>query len=80
MHTALPYTIQETNSERTRTIRETNERAVKIKKGFGQGRSEDKRESRTECGVSVRNECRWGVQKNVRERTKERMEVNVEIL
>ena len=48
-----------------RTVRETNDRAVNIKKGFDEGGIEDKRESRTECGVLARNECMRGVQKRV---------------
>jgi hypothetical protein len=61
-------------------VRETNDRVVKNKKEFAQGGIQDKRESRTECGVLVRNECMRGVQKNVREKTKERTKVNEELL
>ena len=65
-------------SERTRIVRETNERAVKNKKEFAEGGIQDKRESRTECGVLVRNECichvpcvaYGGKQKNVHGGTK----------
>ena len=57
----------------TLIVLDINKSAVKIKTRFAQGSSEDKRESRTECGVLVRNECRGGgVQKNVREKSKER--------
>ena len=59
-------------SERTRIVRETNERAVKNKKEFAEGGIQDKRETRTECGVLVRDECRRGVHKSVREKTKGR--------
>jgi hypothetical protein len=48
-----------------RTLRETNERTVKIQKCFDEGGIENKRESRTECGVLVRDECMRGVQKRV---------------
>jgi hypothetical protein len=74
LHGAHPYnTEQQPSNERIRRIRETITRAAKNKKGFAQGGIQDKRESRTECGVLVRNECKWGVQKNVREKTKERI-------
>ena len=38
-------------------MRETNDRPGKIKKRFEKGDIQDERESRTECGVLVRNEC-----------------------
>ena len=66
-------------NERIRIVRETNERAVKNKKEFAEGGNEDKRESRTECGVLVRDECMRGVHKNVREKTKERPVVIIRV-